>query len=123
MRIRVRQYLSVMAAFAFALHGLLLGLAPLAAVAAASDPFSVICHSIPQTPGDDAQSPTDPGGAPHGCEHCNLCATADVPTLDGIFAGQLVPARLLDVLYPFSIAATISLATTPKLAQGPPASA
>jgi hypothetical protein len=109
------------AILAIALHGLLLSLAPLAAVAA-NDPFTVICHSVPQsTPGQD-QSPAGPDIGLHGCDHCNLCSAAATPVaVDDVLAGRLIPARLLHVLRPVSTAATISLATTPKLAQGPPA--
>jgi hypothetical protein len=125
MRERIKQCLGTVAIVAIALHGLLLGLAPLAA-AANVDPFTVICHSVPQvTPNgatSDDQSPASPDIGVHGCDHCNLCGAAPTPAaLDTIFAGQLAPARLLDVLRPVSTAATISLATTPKLAQGPPA--
>jgi hypothetical protein len=125
MRERVRQCLGAMAIVAIALHGLLLGLAPLAA-AASVDPFTVICHSVPQTAPNsetsDDQSPANPDIGVHGCDHCNLCSAAAAPAaLDEVFAGQLIPARLLHVLRPVSTAATISLATTPKLAQGPPA--
>jgi hypothetical protein len=125
MRIRTRPCLSVVAIIATALHGLLLGLAPLAA-AASVDPFTVICHSAPQTaPSNetsDEQSPASPDIVVHGCDHCNLCSAAAPPAaLDEVFAGQLVPVRLLHVLRAVSAAANISLATTPKLAQGPPA--
>ena len=117
----MRRAVGIVAIIAIALHGLLLGLAPLAA-AASIDPFTVICHSAPQTAPSDDQSPSSPDIAVHGCDHCNLCsATAPPAALDEVLAGQLLPVRLLQVLRPGSTAATTSLATTPKLAQGPPA--
>jgi len=116
-----RRVLSLVAILAIALHGVLMSVAPPAA-ASATDPFSVICHSVPQPTSSDDQSPASPDNAIHGCDHCNLCSAAATPVaLDDILAGQLVPARLLQVLRPVSTAATISLATTPKLARGPPA--
>ena len=121
MRVRGRQCLGVVAIVAIALHGLLLGLAPLAATTAAN-PFTVICHSVPQPTSNGDQSPASPDSGSHGCDHCNLCSAAASPVaLDEVLAGQLVPVRLLHVLRPVSTAATVSLATTPKLAQGPPA--
>ncbi len=114
----LRRAVGFVAILAIALHGLLLSLAPLAAVAA-NDPFTVICHSVPQS-GQD-QSPAGPDIGLHGCDHCNLCSAAAKPVaVDDVLAGQLIPARLLQVLRPVSTAATISLATTPKLARGPP---
>jgi len=117
----LRRTVGLVAILAIALHGLLLGLAPLA-TAAANDPFTVICHSVPQSAPEQDQSPAGPDIGLHGCDHCNLCSAAAAPVaLDDILAGQLVPARLLQVLRPVSTAAAISLATTPKLARGPPA--
>jgi hypothetical protein len=116
-----RRAVGLMAIVAIALQGLLLGLAPLAA-ATAADPFTVICHSVPQTAATDNQSPAAPDIGVHGCDHCNLCSAAAAPVaLDDVLAGQLVPARVTQILRPVSTAARLSLATTPKLAQGPPA--
>jgi len=115
----LRRAVGLVAIFAIALHGLLLGLAPLAA--AATDPFTIICHAPQSTSGQD-QTPAGPDTGFHGCDHCNLCSAAAAPVaVDDVLAGQLIPARLLQVLRPVSTAATISLATTPKLARGPPA--
>jgi DUF2946 family protein len=116
----LRQAVGMVAIFAIALHGLLLGLAPLAA--AANDPFTVICHSAPQSTSGQDQSPVGPDTGFHGCDHCNLCSATSTPlAVDGVLAGQLRPVRVLQVLRPISTAATASLATTPKLARGPPA--
>lgn len=118
---RLRRAVGLVAILAIALHGLLLGLGPLAA-AAANDPFTVICHSVPQAASEQGQSPATPDTGLHGCDHCNLCsATATPVAVDDVFAGQLLPVRLLEVLQPISTAATVRLATSPKLAQGPPA--
>lgn len=120
MRARIRRCLSVVAIVAIATHGALLGLAPLAA--AASDPLSVICHSAAPAQASDEQSPSNSGGAPQGCEHCNLCSTAASPAaLDDVIVGQLIPARVLQILRPVSAVATVGLTASPKLAQGPPA--
>ena len=116
----LRRAVGFVAILAIALHGVLMGVAPLAG-AAVTDPFIVICHSVPQsTPGQD-QSPAGPDIGLHGCDHCNLCsAAATSAAVDDIVAGQLFPDRRLQTLQPVSTAATINLATTPKLAQGPP---
>ncbi len=107
----------MLAIVAIALHGLLLGLAPLAA---AADPFQVICHS--SAAASDAQAPGPADAAWHGCEHCNLCsAAAAPPVLDAVLAGRLAPAPLLHVLRPVTANAVLHPATvSPKLAQGPP---
>jgi hypothetical protein len=116
----LRRAVGLVAIVVIALHGVLLGLAPLAA--AAADPFSVICHSVAPAQASDEQAPANSGGAPQGCEHCNLCSAAAAPApLNDIFLGQLVPARSLQILRPASAVATVSLASSPKLAQGPPA--
>ena len=114
-----------LAIFAIALHTALWGIGPLVTAADAADPFSVICHGVPQAAANNEtsndQSPANPDTGVHGCDHCNLCsATAAPVALDAVFAGQLIPARLLQVLRPVSTAATTNLATTPKLARGPP---
>jgi len=115
-----RRAVGFVAILATALHCLLLSLVPLAA-AAANDPFTVICHSVPQSTSGQEQTPAGPDIGLHGCDHCNLCSAAATPVaVDDVLAGQLRPGRLLQVLWPVSTAATISLATTPKLARGPP---
>jgi hypothetical protein len=117
----VRRIVGIVAILAIALHGLLLGLAPLAATAAA-DPFSVICHSAVHAPAGDEQAPARPDIGALGCEHCNLCnAAAAPPAIDDVFAGQLLPTRVLALLQPVATSAANTLTTTPKLAQGPPA--
>lgn len=109
--------MGLVAIVAIALQGLLLSLAPLAA---AVDPFTVICHSAPQTPSED-QSPASPDIGAHGCDHCNLCSVAATPSaLDEVLAEHLVPARLLHVLRPASADTRPSLAASPNRARGPP---
>ena len=120
MRARISRSLSVVAIFAIALHGVVLGLAPLAATI--NDPFSIICHSGASALAGDDQAPSNSGGTPQDCEHCNLCSAAAAPaTLDNVVTGQLVPARLLQIVRPVSAIATAGPAASPKLAQGPPA--
>ena len=115
----LRRAVGLVAVLAIALHGLLLSLAPLAASAAA-DPFTIICHSAPQTPGED-QSPVNPDIGVHGCDHCNLCSAAAAPVaLDEVLAGHLVPTRLLHVLRPASADTRPSLAASANRARGPP---
>ena len=114
----MRRAVGVVAIVAIALHGLLLSLAPLAAEAA-TDPFTVICHSVPQS--DDQQSPAGPDHTFHGCDHCNLCSAAAAPAApDHLLAGKFLPRRLIGILRPVSTVATVNRASTPKLARAPP---
>jgi hypothetical protein len=115
----MRRAVGFVAIVAIALHGLLLTLAPLTA-ALAADPFTIICHSVPQTPSED-QSPVSPNIGVHGCDHCNLCSAAAAPSApDDVIAGRLAPARLLLVLRPASADTRSSLAASPNRARGPP---
>ena len=109
----------MLAITAIALHAVLWGVAPLSAGPAA-DPFSVICHSDAAAPSDS--SPADPASAPtHACDHCNLCsATAPPAALDTVHAGQLLPAKLLQVLRPATAAAYDSITDNPNRTRGPP---
>jgi hypothetical protein len=115
-----RKIIGVVAIYAVALHVVLTGLMPLAAVAAAVDPLSAICHGNPA----DAAGQQDRRGIPqpgHACEHCNLCtALAPPPAPDALLAGRIAPERVLHVLRPISTSARIALASDPKLARGPP---
>jgi len=114
---RLRQAIGLLAIIAIALHGVLFTAASLAA--AATDPFAVICHSNGQASPTDDQSPTT---APHGCDHCTLCnATLASITVDDVFAGQLMPVRILHVLRPASVSIAFKRSSIPKLSQGPPA--
>ena len=119
MRAGWRKIIGVLAIYAVALHVVLIGLIPFAAAAAAADPLSVICHSVPAgTDGQQAPGVPQPG---HACEHCNLCtALAPPPAPDTRLAGNLAPARVLNVLRPLSTSARTSRAANPKLARGPP---
>jgi hypothetical protein len=118
MRVNGKRTISMLAIYAIALHAILWS--AVAPQAASLDPFSVICHSDVAAPGD--QAPSEPASAPtHACDHCTLCAAAAAPaTLAPVFAGQLEPARLLQILRPVSAPLGCHLATTPKLARGPP---
>ena len=119
MRSGWRKIIGVLAIYTVALHVVLVGLIPFAAAATSTDPLSVICHSVPAgAAGDQDQGVPQPG---HACEHCNLCtALAPPPAPDTPLAGNLAPARVLQVLRPLSTSAHTSLAANPKLARGPP---
>lgn len=110
-----------LAIYAVALHVIVLGLAPIAAGAAPGvDPFSVICHSVPDasadaTPDKDRLIPSQ------ACEHCDLCgAMAPPPAPDPTVIGIVVPLRVLGVLRPVSVAARPGGTSNPSLARGPP---
>ena len=123
MRLRLKRSLSWLAIYAVALHAILLGLAPMAANgSAAADPFSVICHGLADPAGDHSgKGGLVPSSA---CDHCNLCSAMAPPAApDQALIGIVAPAQVLNVLRPVSAAAHASLATTPKLARGPPLSA
>ena len=116
MRSGWRKIIGVLAIYTVALHVVLVGLIPFAAAATSTDPLSVICHSVPA--GAQDQGVPQPG---HACEHCNLCtALAPPPAPDTPLAGNLAPARVLQVLRPLSTSAHTSLAANLKLARGPP---
>ena len=120
MRARRRPILSVVAVFAVTLHTLLWGaVAPVLAVPA-NDPFTVICHSEATAAAD--QTPNHGPLAPaYACDHCNLCSAIAPPVPNTTPAGQFMPARILQVLSPVSIARHDDLTADPKLARGPPA--
>jgi hypothetical protein len=117
---------TLLAIYAFALHVILLGLAPITANGSATiDPFSVICHSLSHAGvlGDEAPSKRDliPG---HACDHCNLCnAAAPPPAPDFALLGNLLPARVLHAHRPLSTTVRVGTTSDPKLARGPPLSA
>ena len=118
MRSGWRKIVGVLAIYAVALHVILMGLIPVGALGATVDPLSVICHSAPA--GQQDQGPSIPAHG-HACEHCNLCsALAPPPVPNTRLAGNLLPARVLDVLSPLSTVSRTSLAADPKLARGPP---
>ncbi len=119
MRRGSKGFVGWLAIVAIALHAVLWGAMPMAANASAVDPFSVICSSGSHA----AQTPDSPVPAPtSACDHCNLCVTAAAPSasLDHVLAGQLRPAKLLDVLRPAAAAARDGVASTPHQARGPP---
>jgi hypothetical protein len=127
MRLGGRRVVGLMAIVAIALHTVLWGaLAPMAASASSVDPFSIICSSgshasqIDQTP--NGQVPAQVPAPASACDHCNLCGTAAAPSasLDNVLAGQLLPAKLLQVLRPATTAARDGVASTPHQARGPP---
>jgi hypothetical protein len=115
----IRRGVTLLAIYAVALNVIFLGLSPLGAAAGAVDPFSVICHSISDTQGDETPQPDLIPG--HACEHCNLCSAAAPPPAPTVgLAIDLEPARILQVLRPVSAAPRIGVTSDPKLARGPP---
>jgi hypothetical protein len=116
-----RQVLSWVAIYAVAMHTLLTGIGPAFAAAQDSvDPFSVIClHDAGAAPAA-GQLPSSPVPG-HACEHCNLCSAAAAPPVpDLVLLGNLLPARLLQVLRLVSAASGTGVAFRPNLARGPP---
>lgn len=118
MRLGGRRVVGLIAVLAIALHAVLWGAVPMAS-AATADPFSIICHS--DSGALTEQSPQAPAPT-KACDHCTLCAAGTAPsdTVDNILAGQLLPAKLLDVLRPATAAARDGVASTPHQARGPP---
>ncbi len=116
-----RQILIWVAIYAVAMHTLLTGVAPAFAAAQDNvDPFSVIClhDGGSGSPAGKQPSGLMPG---HACEHCNLCSAAGAPPApDLVVFGNLLPARLLQVLRPVSTAPNSGAAFLPNLARGPP---
>ena len=111
-----------LAIVAIALHTVLWSAMPMAA-ASTVDPFSVICSSGTHAAAQTDQTPDGQVPQPaSACDHCNLCGAAAAPaaTLDNIIAGQLQPARLLQVLRPAITAAHDGVAHSPHQARGPP---
>lgn len=124
MCLRLKRSVAWLAIYAVALHVILLGLTPIAANGStAVDPYSVICHSVALANAVGDSAPVKGGIVPgHACEHCNLCGAMAAPAApDAAVIGTMAPVRVLHVLRPVSSAAHASLATTPKLARGPPA--
>ena len=110
-----RRGVGLLAIYAIALHTILWTVTPLLA-GQSVDPFSVICHSAA------ADEPTQAPAPARNCEHCTLCSAMAPPTPEsGAAIAQLLPAPLIDVLRPTSVLPTLGIATTPKLARGPPA--
>ncbi|MGA7386782.1 MAG: DUF2946 family protein [Pseudolabrys sp.] len=123
MRMGVRRLVSWAAIYAVALHGVLLGIAPITTSddLVAGDPFSIICHSNARTfaPTDQTPGRSDhvPGNA---CEHCNLCSVLVPPAAPDALIGTVLPLRVVQVLRPVLSGARIGAASDPKLARGPP---
>lgn len=115
-------FIGWLAIVAIALHTVLWGAVPMAA-ASTVDPFSVICSSATHAAAQTDQSPDGQVPQPaSACDHCNLCGAAAAPsaTLDNVIAGQLQPAKLLQVLRPAIAAAHDGVAHSPHQARGPP---
>jgi hypothetical protein len=120
MRSGCRKIIGILAICASALHVVLAGLMPIAALATAADPLLVICHSGPaNVAAQQKQGPSVPQPG-HACEHCNLCTTLKPAIPDTPLAGHLAPEKVLLVLRPASTSARVALASDPKLARGPP---
>ena len=116
-----RRALSLAAIYVVALHTILLGVVPVPAVSVVDASLSIICHSDVEAVAPVAQSPGRPDIIPgHACDHCILCSASAAPMLREVFAGQLVPTRLVQVLRPGSTSVRSRLAITLHLARGPP---
>lgn len=120
MRAGRRQFLSVLAIYAVALHTVFFGFAPINADGSiATEPFSVICHS--NVPADDSSGPADRLLPGHACEHCNLCSAAAPPAAPAIaIAVTMAPVRILHILCPASAPPRAGIASDPHRARGPP---
>jgi hypothetical protein len=120
MRPARRRFLSLLAIYAVALHTIFLGFAPIAAAtAAATDPFSVICHSV--TPVDQSGGQADHLLPGHACEHCNLCSAAAPPAAPDIAVfAVMAPMRFSHRLVPVSAPPRSGIASNPEQARGPP---
>lgn len=113
---RIGKSVSLVACFAIAMHAILFGVA----MAAAVDPFTVICHSDPAGAPASEQAPAQHTPS-QACDHCSLCTVAaSAAAPDAILAGHLTPPSLLHVLTPRSHKARAHLAATQHSARGPP---
>ena len=122
MRRGVKRSLGWLAIVAIALHTVLWGVAAPMAQASTVDPFSIICSSATHAAAQTEQAPDQVPAPAAACDHCNLCGAAAAPSasLDSIIAGQLQPAKLLQVLRPATAAAHDGVASSPHQARGPP---
>jgi hypothetical protein len=123
MRRGVKRSLGWLAIVAIALHTVLWGVAAPVASASTVDPFSIICTSASHSADQNDQSPSGQVPAPAAaCDHCNLCSASAAPSasLDSIIAGQLQPAKLLQVLRPAITTVHDGVASNPRQARGPP---
>lgn len=124
MRRGVKRSLGWLAIVAITLHTVLWGVAAPMASASPVDPFSIICsaHAAAQNDQLADQAPDQVPAPASACDHCNLCGAAAAPSasLDSILAGQLEPAKLLQVLRPAAAAAHDGVAYSPHQARGPP---
>jgi hypothetical protein len=120
MRSGTKQILSVVVAMAVAMHTVLWAAVTPLTAASAVDPFTVICHSEPSAPAEDAPD-HGPLAPAHACDHCNLCSAAAPPLApDTAVAARFEPVQTLRILHPANIARH-DVAADPKLARGPPA--
>lgn len=120
MRAGFRQYLSVVAIIAIALHTVLWAAIAPSSAAPAVDPFTVICPSESSAPAEQAPA-HGPLAPAHACDHCNLCsASTPPPAPDVALAVRFEPVRTLRVLQPVNVARHDEVTADPKLARGPP---
>ena len=112
----IRRAVSLAAIYAIALQTILLGVLPLTN----GSPFSVICRSDIRSIDFIDQAP---GGADHlggyGCDHCILC-NASVPLPPDTFIVTELPLSVSQVFRSAWFAPTVGIASSPKLARGPP---
>jgi hypothetical protein len=120
MRAGTKQFVSVIAAIAVAMHTALWAAVAASVPAPAVDPFSVICHSETSAPAEQTPERGLPAPA-RACDHCNLCSgVAPPPELDTELIVRFEPMQTMPVLRPVNIARHDDLAADPKLARGPP---
>ena len=123
MRVWLRRSVGLLAIYVIALTTILSSFSAPRPASAAFDPFSIICHSGPQSETAAGQQPAAPASLPtKACDHCTLCnaAPAASVTFDGVIVGILAPARPLAVLRPAEAARHDDIGGSPRQAQGPP---
>src|SRR6185312_2639130 len=118
---RLKHGVTLVALYAMALHVLLAAFAPIASGKGASvDPFTVICHSGPESSGDTgAKHPAlIPGKA---CEHCNLCsAVAPPPPSSLAIDVEFTPTIVRPIIDTGNLPSRTGIAANSKFARGPP---
>lgn len=122
----VRKIVGILAIYTIALNTILMAALAPVPTAAAFDPLSVICHSIPDAAAGNPASPDGPPAKPgKACDHCTLCGatTPAAMSADAILTATLEPGTLVAVLRPDETPRRASAVRSANLARGPPLSA